>query len=131
MRFVRRAARGKSLTYHFICCHAGPLLDTLDKSYDAPAEGTGLFALQACANHSCSPNAYSCKPPGARDGAVELSAGEDICAGEEITLCYVDVAAPLAERRAALREYGFTCECKRCREEAAAGSNSKRPRESG
>lgn len=39
----------------------GPLLDALDRAYDIPAEGTGFYALQSCANHSCEPNAHTLK----------------------------------------------------------------------
>lgn len=38
-----------------------PLLDALGEGYDAHAEGTGFYALQSCANHSCQPNAHTLK----------------------------------------------------------------------
>ena len=41
----------------------GPLLDALDTAYDIPAEGTGFYALQSCANHSCDPSAHTLKVP--------------------------------------------------------------------
>ena len=40
--------------------------------------------------------------------------------GEEVTICYVDPAMRLSQRRRALREcYQFECACARCREEGA------------
>ena len=108
---------------HSCFAHApGPLLDALGEAYDATAQGTGFFALQSCANHDCAPSAQAVKPPGAADGAAVISAARRICAGEEITLCYVEADAPLAERQEALRDYGFVCACSRCRHEAAAGA---------
>ncbi|KAK9835164.1 hypothetical protein WJX81_002351 [Elliptochloris bilobata] len=97
-----------------------PLLDALGDAYDAQAQGTGFFALQSCANHDCAPSAHAVKPPGSADGAAVISAARRIRAGDEITLCYVDGDAPLAERHAALRDYGFVCACERCCREAAA-----------
>ena len=35
--------------------------DALGEGYDAHADGTGFFALQSCANHSCEPNAHTLK----------------------------------------------------------------------
>lgn len=99
---------------------AGPLLDALGEAYDAPAEGSGFFTLQSCANHDCAPSAHAVKPPGAADGAAVISAARRMRAGEEITLCYVEADAPLDERQEALRDYGFACACDRCRQEAAA-----------
>ena len=119
-------ARSALLTLHLRSCFAhaaGPLLDALGEAYDAPAEGTGFFALQSCANHDCAPSAHAVKPPGAADGAAVISAARRIRAGEEITLCYVEADAPLAERQEALRDYGFVCACERCRQEAAAGAS--------
>jgi hypothetical protein len=103
---------------------AGPLLDALGDAYDAPAEGTGFFALQACANHDCAPAAHALKPAGHADGGAVVTAARRIRAGTEVTVCYVDAAAPLDERRAALREYGFACACGRCRAEAAAAGKA-------
>jgi hypothetical protein len=37
------------------------LQDVLGEGYDAHADGTGFFALQSCANHSCEPNAHTLK----------------------------------------------------------------------
>ncbi|KAF8072944.1 ATXR2 [Scenedesmus sp. PABB004] len=95
-----------------------PLLDALGGAADEPAEGTGFFALQSCLNHSCAPNAAACCDPG---GSVAVSALGAIPAGAEVVLSYIDEAgAGLAARRAALRDYGFTCACERCEAEELA-----------
>ena len=38
-----------------------------------------------------------------------------------MTLCYVDAEDDVDARRAALTEYGFTCGCERCTQEALDG----------
>ena len=48
-----------------------PLLDALDTAYDIPAEGTGFYALQSCANHSCDPSAHTLKVPAASLAALD------------------------------------------------------------
>ena len=46
----------------------------------------------------------------------------DIEEGEEVVISYIEEeGADLAERRAALAEYGFVCQCERCEAEALAG----------
>jgi hypothetical protein len=43
------------------------------------------------------------------------------CAGEEITISYIEEEElEVEERRAALAGYGFTCGCERCSAEALA-----------
>ncbi len=43
-----------------------------------------------------------------------------------MTISYIDEELPLAERRAALQDYGFVCACERCgRERAAAAARRK------
>lgn len=53
----------------------------------AHAQGTGFFALQSCANHSCAPNAAT---EGEADGRVAVYALRRIKAGEEVTLSYIE-----------------------------------------
>ena len=48
------------------------------------------------------------------DGAAVVTATRVIRAGEEITISYIDEDAALADREEALRDYGFTCQCRRC-----------------
>lgn len=46
---------------------------------------------------------------------------EDIEAGEEVTISYIDSDADLAERTEELRDYGFVCRCQKCAAERLAG----------
>ena len=48
------------------------------------------------------------------DGKATVTAHRQIRKGDEITISYIDEAAPLEERREALRDYGFICRCARC-----------------
>jgi len=74
-------------------------------------EGTGFYALQSCANHSCDPNAtLECE----RDSRCQATARRPIAAGEEITISYTDEDGSLEERRRDLLDYGFRCGCLRC-----------------
>jgi len=83
----------------------------------APARA--LFPVVALFNSACDANAAA-----AQDAAASAAAGvpvsvvrarRAIAAGEEVTVAYVDRAAPKRARRAALRAaYGFECACARC-----------------
>ena len=55
-----------------------------DEAWDAVAEGSGFYALQSCANHSCRPAARAFKSPDDFDGAAVLVAERRIEAGEEV-----------------------------------------------
>lgn len=106
-----------------------PLLDALDAGYATPLDGTGFFPFVACANHSCAPNLASLKGEHDVDGTAVLVATRDVRAGEELCVCYIDAppGASLAQRREALRDYGFVCNCTRCAaEEARAGAAPRR-----
>ena len=54
------------------------------------------------------------------DGAAVLTAKGAIRVGDEITISYIDEDDALADREEALRDYGFTCQCARCRTERSA-----------
>ena len=77
-------------------------------------EGTALFRLTSCLNHSCSPNVESRYDNVDAPSAVTIVASRDIQAGEELCHAYIDDDADVTKRRAALRHYGFICECPRC-----------------
>jgi hypothetical protein len=82
--------------------------------------GRGVYPVAACANHSCSPvSALTFR--GLR---AQLRALATLRPGDEITLAYVDVCAPAAERRAELRRgYFFDCRCDRCASALAQGGS--------
>jgi hypothetical protein len=105
---------------------AEPLLDILDKSYDAGCEGSAFYVIQSCCNHSCSPNAHAFKRDGQdTDGAAVVLAKRAIPAGEEVTLSYIDESLPYHERQAALADYGFACACEKCAIETAGPGKAR------
>eukprot|EP00752_Nemacystus_decipiens_P011537 g10245.t1 len=109
----------------------------------APLDGTALYSLVCCMNHSCRPNCVVLYPGrrkqrqlrgkdpaghDADDGGGEMADPlvaevvllEDVRAGDELTQSYVSKEMSLEERRKALEDYGFLCACPRCLEEEAA-----------
>uniref|UniRef100_A0A8C3BTI1 Protein-lysine N-trimethyltransferase SMYD5 n=1 Tax=Cairina moschata TaxID=8855 RepID=A0A8C3BTI1_CAIMO len=79
-------------------------------------EGSGLYVLQSCCNHSCIPNAETSFPD--NNFLLHLTALEDIEAGEEICISYLDCCQRERSRHSRnkiLREnYLFTCSCPKC-----------------
>ncbi|KAK9811846.1 hypothetical protein WJX72_011125 [[Myrmecia] bisecta] len=86
---------------------AGPLLEALDSSYDAPCEGTAYYALQSCMNHSCAPNCHAMKSAEDVDGSAVLLAKRRVHRGEEVTISYIEEDMTYKERCHALKDYGF------------------------
>ena len=77
--------------------------------------GCALSVYMGYTNHSCRPNAQATIDG---DGFVCLCAVQQIDAGSEMTISYVDTNCTYDERRKILLEhYGFTCRCARCRSE--------------
>ena len=76
--------------------------------------GAGVYVLQACCNHSCSPN---CSVQNEQDAFIALKADRDIQEGEEITITYVPLDLSATQRQQLLNNYQFTCRCSRCAEE--------------
>lgn len=74
--------------------------------------GTGLFPLVATLNHSCDPN---CAIQYSDDARAEVRTLRELLEGEELCISYIDVDCDAEERRSQLREYGFECDCPRCR----------------
>ncbi|XP_043860494.1 histone-lysine N-methyltransferase SMYD3 isoform X1 [Dromiciops gliroides] len=74
--------------------------------------GVGLYPSMSLLNHSCDPNcAIVFEGP-----RLFLRAVRNIQLGEELTICYLDVLAPSAERQKQLREqYCFDCDCPLCK----------------
>ncbi len=54
-----------------------------------------------------------------------ITAKRAIRAGEEITISYIDEDVALADRDEALKDYGFTCECSRCRHDRSAEQTAR------
>ncbi len=65
-------------------------------------QGSGFFALQSCANHSCLPNAAVRHLP---DGSISVYALRPVETGEELTLNYLDESdQPLTYNERKVRE---------------------------
>ncbi|XP_048952090.1 protein-lysine N-trimethyltransferase SMYD5 isoform X2 [Canis lupus baileyi] len=83
-------------------------------------EGSGLYVLQSCCNHSCVPNAETTFPE--NNFLLHVTALEDIKPGEEICISYLDCCQRERSRHSRhkiLREnYLFVCSCPKCLAEA-------------
>ncbi|EKX46879.1 hypothetical protein GUITHDRAFT_137874 [Guillardia theta CCMP2712] len=79
---------------------------------------TGLHHLSAFFDHSCSPN---CEVRGEEN--IEVYSIRDVAAGEELTIAYsLSLDYPVEMRRIFLQtNFGFRCECPRCRAEQELG----------
>lgn len=97
----------------------GEMYDMVEESLeeDSSCEGTGYYAIQSCANHSCKPNAGICCPS---SNECCLTAKQKIRKGEEISISYIDEESSFEERQKALQDYGFKCTCKLCIPECKA-----------
>ena len=71
-------------------------------------QGTALYSLQSCMNHSQAPNAEALKEDYDGDGRAVICAGRAIATGEELCISYIDLDAPQADQRQALLDYGIT-----------------------
>lgn len=84
----------------------------------------GVYRLICRLNHSCSP--CCCHSFDSSRGLGELRAVRAVAAGEELTVAYIELCAPRAQRRQRLREgFGFDCACQACAK-PAAGSDERR-----
>ncbi|KAJ1212993.1 hypothetical protein NDU88_000632 [Pleurodeles waltl] len=83
-------------------------------------EGSGLYMLQSCCNHSCIPNAETSFPD--NNFLLHLTALDDIQKGEEVCISYLDCCQRERSRHSrhkALREnYLFVCSCPKCLDQA-------------
>ena len=97
------------ISLHDKIIHAEKQVRNCPKSYSAPSQ-TDLPCdlprlLQAGDRVSC---------------RITVIAQRDIAPGEELTISYVPVEMPKAERQTILKEhYGFTCLCHRCRSQSS------------
>jgi len=78
--------------------------------------GTGLYYPTNFINHSCNPNAFI-RFSGKRQ---YLIANQDIAAGEQILISYVDHGHPekIYRQRCLEEGYHFKCDCARCEEQS-------------
>ncbi|ELR58064.1 SET and MYND domain-containing protein 3, partial [Bos mutus] len=73
--------------------------------------GVGLYPSMSLLNHSCDPNCSIVF----NGPHLLLRAVRDVEAGEELTICYLDMLMTSEERRKQLRgQYCFDCDCFRC-----------------
>ncbi|XP_078668531.1 protein-lysine N-trimethyltransferase SMYD5-like isoform X1 [Branchiostoma floridae x Branchiostoma belcheri] len=83
-------------------------------------EGSGLYSLQSCCNHSCEPSAEPAFDEG--NYVLSMRALRDITEGEELFICYLDECERTRSRHSRqklLREnYLFSCRCEKCSMEA-------------
>jgi len=94
-------------------------------------EEAGIFPLTAMLNHSCAPN---CVLSADTKGTLCVVATEEVQAGEELTVAYIELdEEPFGERQEALMEsFHFTCQCDWCTHEQAQQATRRkrrRPRE--
>ena len=83
-----------------------------------PLDGTGLFPTACMMNHSCAPNTKTLYRVAPGVGLVaHVVALSDICEGDELVHSYIEAEDDLEGRREALVDYGFVCQCARCKEE--------------
>eukprot|EP01113_Clastostelium_recurvatum_P012677 TRINITY_DN16592_c0_g1_i1.p1 TRINITY_DN16592_c0_g1~~TRINITY_DN16592_c0_g1_i1.p1 ORF type:complete len:199 (-),score=31.01 TRINITY_DN16592_c0_g1_i1:172-747(-) len=85
-------------------------------------EGTGLYELHACLNHSCKPNCRISFLGPTYDLSVvagSCAGGEGVVAsGDELTFSYVPSDMTHEDKRTELMEfYGFECACSLCRQQ--------------
>ncbi|XP_051122179.1 methyltransferase FGSG_00040 [Andrographis paniculata] len=78
---------------------------------NADYEGVGLWILPSFINHSCDPNVRRVHI----GDHVVVHASRNVKAGEELTFAYFDVLCPLNRRREMATNWGFVCECRRCK----------------
>lgn len=82
-------------------------------------EGVALYSLQSACNHSCAPNAE----PSFLNNCSRLSlvALQDIKAGDEICISYLDECSLNRSRHSRVKElsqnYLFLCQCPKCLEQ--------------
>ncbi|KAK2467641.1 hypothetical protein APHAL10511_000496 [Amanita phalloides] len=86
---------------------------------DSEMLGWGMYVQGSYFNHDCSPNVKK-----QRVGrAMNFYAIRDIMPGEEMRIAYINVADPVINRRAELKEeWYFDCICARCQAEHHLGS---------
>ena len=85
---------------------------------DSEMFGYALYPESSYFNHACRPNVSKLRV----GRSMRFTAERQIRGGEEMTISYLGDRRykDVMERRAALREWGFDCQCAYCHEELAA-----------
>ena len=84
--------------------------------------GVGLYPSMSLLNHSCDPNCSIVF----NGPHLLLRAVRDVEAGEELTICYLDMLMTSEERRKQLRDqYCFDCDCFRCQTQDKAPAQNQ------
>eukprot|EP01024_Parvocaulis_polyphysoides_P049708 TRINITY_DN48360_c0_g1_i1.p1 TRINITY_DN48360_c0_g1~~TRINITY_DN48360_c0_g1_i1.p1 ORF type:complete len:296 (-),score=31.37 TRINITY_DN48360_c0_g1_i1:259-1146(-) len=88
--------------------------------------GSGVFQVLSSVNHSCEPNASV----GFFDWQKKatLVATRQISQGEEVCISYIDVDQhnSYLDRVNELKEYNFSCDCKRCEEDCLVQTKKRK-----
>lgn len=89
------------------------LLSSAAASVDAEAAvGNAIYMLPSFYNHDCDPNAHILWIENVN---ARLKALQDIEAGEELRICYIDASMDCDARQTLLSQgFGFQCHCARC-----------------
>jgi hypothetical protein len=92
--------------------------DDLDAIF-TPLDGTAMFSITCKMNHSCDANVVIVYRGLQWDEPLvaQCIAKRDIAEGEELCISYIDANQPIEVRQRDLANYGFSCNCERCRAE--------------
>ncbi|CAK7233970.1 hypothetical protein SCUCBS95973_008777 [Sporothrix curviconia] len=88
-------------------------------------EATGhlcCYPPAARLNHDCEANCHYT----ITDGVQSIVAIRDSAAGEELSVSYIDVMVPVAERKNRLSSWGFACGCRLCTSPGASAAADAR-----
>ncbi|CAB0036575.1 unnamed protein product [Trichogramma brassicae] len=102
--------------------HIDEIIDKIYDDIDKVAgtflnnEGSGLYSLQSCINHSCFPNAIVEFPHG--NSRLAIKAIQDMHPGQEICISYLDECNTSRSRHSRQKilksQYLFICQCDKC-----------------
>lgn len=103
-------------TRNCFCGTPDPVLSLVANQELAGPGENAIFLNASFINHSCIPNARWY----VHGKALRVVASQDIDEGEEVTVDYgYGGFLPVEVRRSLLRDYGFRCECPRCKHDTA------------
>ena len=95
----------KNLMLKIICIHQ-------TNSFGGVA-GCGVGINISRINHSCCPNCENIF----NEGKIEITANQNISAGQEITISYINDFKNFKERQENCHKLGFVCSCELCKDE--------------